>query len=171
MIASLGALLLGNLALLVTPISVPQAAPDPAMMDFWVGTWDLTWTQQDGKEGKGENVISKILGGKIIHERFKELSGGATAFQGESWSGIDGTVKQWRQTWVDNGGTFMVFEALPEAEGRGFFRKFKTPSGETTQRMRFTDIKPESFVWFWESSTDGGKTWKLDWKINYKRRV
>lgn len=170
MFVSLGALLLGNLALLVTPVSVPQAAPDPAMMDFWVGTWDLTWTQQDGKEGKGENVISKILAGKIIHEKFRDFSGGEAAFQGESWSAIDATVGRWRQTWVDNSGSFIALDALPESEGRGFFRKFKTATGERTQRMRFTEIKSDSFVWLWESSDDG-KTWKVDWKINYKRRV
>lgn len=29
--------------------------------------------------------------------------------------------------------------------------------------MVFKDIKPESFTCDWESSADGGKTWKLSW--------
>ncbi len=36
-------------------------------------------------------------------------------------------------------------------------------------RMVFYDIKENSMVWDWESTEDGGKTWKLNWRINYKR--
>jgi hypothetical protein len=36
-------------------------------------------------------------------------------------------------------------------------------------RMVFLNIKPDSFDWHWESSTDG-KTWKLNWPIHYQRK-
>jgi hypothetical protein len=37
-------------------------------------------------------------------------------------------------------------------------------------RMVFTNIKPDSFDWRWEASTDGGKTWQVNWPIHYKRK-
>ncbi|MEQ1923390.1 MAG: hypothetical protein ABL952_12860, partial [Pyrinomonadaceae bacterium] len=39
------------------------------------------------------------------------------------------------------------------------------------QRMIFSNIRTDSIEWNWESSTDDGKTWKTNWKINYKRRA
>jgi len=38
------------------------------------------------------------------------------------------------------------------------------------QRMVFSEIRNDSFLWNWESSADNGKTWKNNWKINYKKR-
>jgi len=36
--------------------------------------------------------------------------------------------------------------------------------------MIFSNIQKDSFLWDWESSSDEGKTWTTNWKINYKRR-
>jgi hypothetical protein len=35
--------------------------------------------------------------------------------------------------------------------------------------MVFKNIKANAFTWDWESSVDGGETWKLNWRINYSR--
>jgi hypothetical protein len=40
---------------------------------------------------------------------------------------------------------------------------------EIVQRMVFKEIKNDSFTWDWEKTEDGGKTWKLEWRINYKK--
>jgi len=46
-----------------------------------------------------------------------------------------------------------------------------TPNGIIIQqRMIFYEIKKDSFTWDWENSTDYGKTWSLQWRINYKRK-
>jgi len=38
-----------------------------------------------------------------------------------------------------------------------------------TNRMVYYNIKQDSFDWSWEASTNGGKTWKQNWLIHYKR--
>ena len=45
------------------------------------------------------------------------------------------------------------------------------PDGEQLkgQRMRFYDIKPGSLSWDWEGSNDGGKTWRLLWRLHYTK--
>ena len=52
-----------------------------------------------------------------------------------------------------------------------FVRKFTDPEGnEVFQRMVFKDIEDNSFTWDWESSSDIGENWNLQWRINYKRK-
>jgi hypothetical protein len=36
--------------------------------------------------------------------------------------------------------------------------------------MVFFNIKPDSLDWSWEASTDGGKTWTVQWPIHYARK-
>ena len=42
------------------------------------------------------------------------------------------------------------------------------PSGRAN-RMIFTDIKPDSFTWRWQGTTDG-KAWADSWGIRYTRK-
>ncbi len=43
--------------------------------------------------------------------------------------------------------------------------------GKTRQmRMVFTDITPQSILWRWEATVDGGKTWSPMLVIEYRRR-
>jgi hypothetical protein len=41
---------------------------DAALFDFWVGDWNLTWTNANGEIEKGANSVVKILDGKIIQK-------------------------------------------------------------------------------------------------------
>ena len=33
----------------------------------------------------------------------------------------------------------------------------------------FYDFDDQGFTWDWEATQDGGKTWTLNWRINYKK--
>jgi hypothetical protein len=49
---------------------------------------------------------------------------------------------------------------------------FNTPGpqgGTIISRMVFYDISEDSFTWDWESSTDDGDNWTLNWRIEYSR--
>jgi len=39
------------------------------------------------------------------------------------------------------------------------------------QKMTFKNIGRDAFMWDWEGTNDGGKTWKLLWRIDYKRKT
>lgn len=155
----------------VVPILAQKKPAEPKYLDFWVGDWNGTWPEPGGKQGTARNRITKDMNGKIVHERFEILTGANKGFKGESWSAVDGSVGHWRQTWVDNSGGYIALDAEPEPGGKGFRRKFTGPKGkEVVQRMRFTEIQKDRFVWIWESSVDGEKTWTENWKIEYTRR-
>jgi hypothetical protein len=138
--------------------------------DFWVGAWDATWEEANGKTGKGTNVIQKTLDNTVLQENFKVIEGSSKGYLGTSLSVYNPKKKTWHQGYADNQGAYFNFIG----ERQGDKRIFKTEmvvAGEKQiiQRMVFYDIKEKTMTWDWESSEDGGRTWKLNWRISYTR--
>lgn len=147
-----------------------QDSSDVHRMDFWVGDWNLTWTGKDGTAATGHNHVIRVLGDKVIQENFEALTGPLKGYMGKSWSVYNRRTGQWKQTWVDNSGAYLDFQGERDGGKRIFKRNGMSPQGQPiVQRMIFYDIQKDSFTWDWELSTDGGKTWKLQWRIHYRR--
>lgn len=167
--AALLFLLLLPLTASAQPDAPPCQAPEAAQLDFWLGAWDLTWTDDDG-EGRGTNTLTKTLDGCVVHERFESTDG----FRGESVSVYDARRGAWRQTWVDNRGGYLLFTGGPDADGRMDLRTapFTNPQTgeEQVNRMIWTDVSDDALTWRWQASTDGGATWEDHWTIRYTRR-
>lgn len=138
--------------------------------DFWVGQWNLTWDDGEGKTGRGTNNIIKILDGKVIQENFEALAGKFKGFKGMSMSVYSPQRKTWKQSWTDNQGGYFDFTG-GEKDGNLTFETAKRDKDGTwsQQRMVFYNISENSLTWDWEATTDSGKTWKLQWRINYER--
>lgn len=143
---------------------------DSAYFDFWVGEWDLWWYGKDSVKEFGTNSISKILDKSVIEENFKISTGTNKGFQGKSLSVLDSRTKKWKQTWVDNSGGYLPFTGGMDGDNRYFGQEFEQNGKIIQQKMVFHSITPNSFVWDWSSSKDGGKTWNLAWRIYYTRR-
>ncbi len=143
------------------PPPPPCSAPEFRQLDFWVGTWDLTW----GEDGRGTNVIERAYDDCVILERF---DGGD--FEGMSMSTWVPAIGAWRQTWVDNQGGYLEFVGGWEDDRMVLSRTTTRDGKEISQRMVFHDIGENSLLWDWESSEDGEKSWKTLWQIRYRRR-
>ena len=140
------------------------------LFDFWVGKWELTWDEGNGKMGKGTNEIEKILDGKVIQENFQVIEGNNKGFKGISISVYQPRLDRWKQAWCDNQGGYFDFIGEFDDDNRIFKTQIIERGGKKIiSRMVFKDIKKDSFIWDWESSYDRGVTWKLNWRINYKR--
>ncbi|MBT8195494.1 MAG: hypothetical protein KJO64_03655 [Bacteroidia bacterium] len=138
-------------------------------MDFWVGSWNLTWKDKDGNVERGINEVEKTLDGNVIQENFKALSGANAGFTGKSWTVFNVKNNSFNQTWVDNNGSYLDFTFTMDADKRVFKRTTKDKDGNTVyQRMVFYNVEVNDFDWNWESSKDG-TTWNLLWKIHYER--
>lgn len=147
----------------------PCSQEQAKQFDFWIGTWDLEWTDSEGKKQKGTNIINKILGGCVIEENFN--GGGSPEYLGKSHSIFDAKSGMWKQTWVDSGGDYLDFVGEFKDGKMMLWREFTGKEGKKVkQRMIFSNIRKDSLEWNWESSLDDGKTWKTNWKINYQRR-
>ena len=142
---------------------------DSTLFDFWIGNWDLTWTNSQGQIERGTNHIEKILDGKVIRENFSFASG---TFKGTSISVYNPAKQTWHQAWADTQGSYFDFVGDAEGEKRIFKTHIKERDGQKIiQRMVFYDIKSDSLKWDWEISKDGGLTWQLQWRINYVRKA
>jgi len=79
----------------------PCSAPECSQFDFWLGNWDLTWSDT----AKGTNSVKKILDGCVINENFSDP---ASHYMGMSWSMYDLKKAEWKQTWVDNQDGYII---------------------------------------------------------------
>lgn len=147
----------------------PCSSAEAKQFDFWVGSWDLEWTDAKGNKASGTNIVNKILGDCVIEENFS--TGGQTPFMGKSNSLFDAASGKWKQTWVDNGGSYLDFVGEFAGGKMTLWREIVGKDGKKLkQRMIFYNITENALDWNWESSDDGGKNWKVLWKINYRRR-
>jgi hypothetical protein len=139
--------------------------------DFWVGEWQLSWTDQQGNAGSGTNRIEKTLDGVVIQENFEAIKGRLQGYKGRSLSVYNPQGQSWHQTWVDNQGGYIDLDGSIDGNKRIFQTDERPgPQGSTIiNRMVFYDIKSDSFTWDWESSTDGGETWTVNWQILYTK--
>ncbi|MEX0662259.1 MAG: hypothetical protein WEA58_03260 [Balneolaceae bacterium] len=139
--------------------------------DFWVGEWEVSWDEGEGKTGKGTNIVEKTLDGTVIQENFRILEGGNKGFKGTSISVYQPRLERWKQAWADNTGGYFDFTGEIEGEKRIFQTAVSEMEDgrQFTQRMVFYDISEKSMTWDWESSDDSGTTWTLNWRINYER--
>jgi len=138
--------------------------------NFWLGKWDAEWQNADGTTSKGTNYVFKVLDGTVLEENFAITTGTQAGFLGKSLS-VMGANGQWHQAWTDNQGGYYDFVG----EVIGEMKIFKTEPVESAgkqiiQRMVFYNIEKDAFTWDWESTQNGGETWKLNWRIKYTRQ-
>lgn len=139
--------------------------------DFWVGKWEVSWEEADGNIGRGTNFIEKTLAGAVIQEHFQVNEGQMEGYKGTSISVYNHRTNTWKQAWADNQGGYFDFTGKVEGNNRIFQTDIREMGSDTlfTQRMVFYEISNDSLKWDWESSIDGGKTWSLNWRINYRK--
>jgi hypothetical protein len=145
------------------------SSPEASQFDFWVGTWEATWSDTL----HGTNRIEKMFGNCTVHENFSDPR---NSYLGQSWSVYSSNYKQWQQTWVDNMGGYitltggMVKDSMILTTAERKVPVTVSPTGKIVNRMVYYNITPASFDWSWQASTDGGITWKTNWLIHYKRK-
>jgi len=142
----------------------PCEIPEMRQFDFWLGEWDLTWSDTV----HGSNTITADLDNCVIVERFDGYPG--TPMRGMSVSTYNKNTGKWHQTWVDNQGGYLDFTG-EFADGKMILSREATRDEQMfLQRMVWFDITADSLLWNWENSIDNGETWNTLWAIKYKRK-
>ena len=147
----------------------PCAEPQQKQFDFWVGEWELTWPDSSpSKIGHGTNSIKRTLDGCVVQESF---SGGESMhLRGTSVSVFDTNSGHWKQTWVDNEGGYLDFIGDFKNGHMILQRETIRNGAKILQRMVWKNISSNEIDRSWEASSDGGKTWQVNWPIHYKRK-
>jgi hypothetical protein len=157
------------------PLAVAQGQAPPKelkQLEFWVGEWDCTGKSRKapGKdewtETKATNSVRWILDRRVVQENFTMGS-----YKGMSVSTYNPGSGKWHQTWVDGQGSYIPLIGGMQ-DGKMVLTTLTRPNAPNmVNRMVFSNIKPASFDWDWEASTDGGKTWELRWHLHYTRKA
>jgi hypothetical protein len=144
----------------------PCSAPENRQFDFWVGSWTV---ENPKGEFVGTNEISLILGGCVLQENWK----GRAGLTGTSLNIYDPLDRKWHQTWVDSSGSLLVLSGASQ-EGKmlleGVQPAADKPGDVVRHRITWTPLSADQVRQFWESSTDGGKTWTVAFDGLYKRK-
>ena len=139
--------------------------------DFWIGEWEAF--NLKGQKA-GDSKIELILDSCIILENWTSTSvTKGIRYAGKSYSSYNAAAKQWQQYWVDNVGGVteyfnghyennkMILQTVNVKQSDGSFK---------IQKMTFFNLGPDKVRQFGESSIDGGKTWKTDFDLEYRRK-
>jgi hypothetical protein len=166
----LGALVLGCGGLaspVVAADAVPArcSKPEHRQFDFWVGEWQV---QNPEGDRAGENSIKSILGGCVIEENWR----GARGANGTSVNVYDATRGVWHQTWVDDQGGLLQLEGHA-GDGRMVLegQRVRREGGSSRERITWEKKSADRVRQLWESSTDDGKTWQVQFDGLYVRSV
>jgi hypothetical protein len=164
---------------LVTELSA--TGPHPSLDDQaevvgrLIGTWDVEYTSfaKDGKatHRTGEFIVGWVMDGRAIQILWivdpSETRTDREVYTNLHW--FDPKSQAWRSAFVDpEHGSLARFTGGPVGHDR--FVLETQDFGSQQNRWSANDIRPASFVWRDEASSDGGKTWTLQAEYQMKRR-
>ena len=142
-----------------------QADSDYALLDFWLGDWDVHWRG----EKVGTNRIQKVLSGCAVVEEWRDVRGG----EGRSLFYFHPVHRVWKQVWVTDRGPMKEKRLVGRYPGGGvrFQGELPRPDGEVVLDRTTLTPQPDGRVrQVIEQSTDGGSTWTVGFDAVYVRR-
>jgi len=134
--------------------------------DFWVGKWDVVTTTEEMPTGQSR--VELILGDCVLQENWK---GDGTSYSGKSYNIYNSALNRWEQYWVDNAGDNIFFYGgLKDGVMDYWTDELPQPDGTKLKRhLQFFNLGPNRVRQFSQGSTDGGKTWQVEYDFTYNR--
>ena len=136
--------------------------------DFWLGDWDVTAAA--GGPQQGTSHISKEMNGCVIWENWTSAANG---YFGKSYNTYNVNLGKWEQYWVDSSAGVIFFSGnLKDGVMDYWTDDVPQPNGTKLRRhLQFFNLSPDKVRQFSQGSTDGGKTWNVEYDFIYNRHV
>lgn len=148
--------------------SAPPGCTTPMhrQFDFWIGEWTVTDSARATVMGR--NSVTLEDSGCTIHEHW--VAAGSFPNTGQSLNAFDAAARQWSQDWIGSGGDVLHLRGslkdgamVLEGDGPG-------PNGTTLkQRVTWTPKHDGRVRQCWETSADGGRSWRVSFDGWYAR--
>jgi len=158
--------------------TAPPSCDAPAFrdMDFWLGDWDATIRARapsgtgEWREARGENHVRAALDRCVIEESF-HADGPDQPWNGRSFSTYSARDGAWRQTWVDDSGSYLAFRGGKEGDAFVLYGEPHEANGQTRRmRMVFRVVGRDALFWAWEAKIGEGP-WSPAMEIRYVRQA
>jgi hypothetical protein len=153
----------------------PSLGDQAKVLGRLVGTWDVEYTDfsKDGNaiHRTGEFIVGWVMDGRAIQDVWIVDPSG-TRKDREVYTDLhyfDPKTRTWHATFVDPEHA-SVARFTGGAVGDDRFVLETQDMGSKETRWSFNDIRPDSFVWRDEASSDGGTTWRLQSEYHMKKR-
>jgi hypothetical protein len=144
-----------------------------ADFDYLLGQWKFSAVSKQYGKFEGLWTAMKLPGGEILDE-YAILDGkGAKMYVSTTIRAYNAVLDQWELIGTDEARGLHDFGSGHRTPG-GFEieQTFGVMSPEpSTWRIHYRNIKPDSFSWSADRTTDGGKTWVTDFQTIEARRV
>jgi len=142
----------------------PSCSDDKAReFDFWIGEWEVSAKDKVA----GHNSIQPILGGCVLQETWRGSGGSA----GSSFNFYNPQTGSWHQFWVWRNGTTLELEG-GYADGKMVLEGVSKDGEDRTVHNRITwyDNADGTVRQHWETSSDGGASWRAAFDGLYRKK-
>ena len=158
---------------LTGPLPATRTPGRPGDFDFLTGRWKiLNHKRRDGAWDvfDGEATVHALLAGVCSVE---ELRIPARQFSGMGLRLLDVKQAQWSDFWVNAASGALGSDGLKGSfeGGAGIFQSEEQDQGVTVlYRSVWDRITPSGCRWQQGASRDGGRSWVLDWSMDWVRQ-
>jgi hypothetical protein len=154
----------------------PSLGDQAKVFGRFVGTWDVEYTDfsKDGKAShrSGALIVGWVMDGRAIQDLWIVNPSGARK-EREVYTDLryfDPKSGTWPATFIDPENVSVAkFTGGAVGDDRIVLQSQDINANMDT-RWSFNGIRPDSFVFRDEASSDGGKTWRLQSEYHMKRR-
>jgi tetratricopeptide (TPR) repeat protein len=136
--------------------------------DFWLGEWDVRPANAPPSSPPATNIVTRIHNGCVLLESWT-----APGQTGQSFNIYDRSRGKWHQTWVDSTGGLHEYWGQLQDGNMVFIGDLPPLPGQTSRRptrLTFFKLEPDKVRQLSEVSVDGGRTWRVNYDLIYRRR-
>jgi hypothetical protein len=132
--------------------------------DYLLGDWEFTADNKQYGKSNGRWSAVRLATGQILDEYRLVDDKGATFYVTATIRNYDAMHDRWELIGMDDRNGLQDFgTAQRVGQEMHIEQKFGVAGGSpTTMRIRYYNIKANSFSWAGDQSTDNGKTWVKD---------
>lgn len=145
-----------------------------ADFDYLLGDWEFTAESREFGKGRGFWSAVRLADGAQILDEYRVVGeGGETYYASITVRSYNAILDQWELISAETGTGLQNFGTARRVGAEMHIeQKFGVMSEKPSLwRIRYYNIKPESFSWTADRSLDGGKTWEKDHLRIEARRI
>lgn len=132
-----------------------------AEFDYLLGDWEFNAVNREYGKSRGYWSAVRLAEGQILDEYRIVGDSGETYYVTTTLRAYNAVLDRWELVGMDEGNGLQDMGTAQRVGGEMHIeQRFGVMSQKPSSwRIRYYDIRPDSFSWTADRSTDGGKTW------------